>query len=112
MTMTTLHIAVELAVSDPWEFGTECGDKPIRGTLTGANASLLVVRLASPLNYQGLRLVGAIVRPRHVGESTDVLAATGELMANFLFVPREISSLADIRPAEPGVAAIGRVRVT
>lgn len=108
MSMTQLlNSVVDLSVSDPWEFGTECGEGPFSGLVTDAAKDALTVRLERPLRYQGKQLVAVVVRPRYKGESTDSLVQTRRLVANFLFLTRDVSSLATLRPLEDGIAAIG-----
>jgi hypothetical protein len=110
MTTTLVNSIVDLSVSDPWEFGTECGEGPFRGRVVDVAEGALAVRLEAPLQYRGKTLVAAIVRPRHGGESTEVLKQTRRLVANFLFLTRDVSSLGALRRSEDGVAAIGSAR--
>lgn len=106
-TTQLLNSVVDLSVSDPWEFGTECGEGPFSGRVTDVAKDALMVRLETPLRYQGKQLVAVIVRPRYTGDSTDLLVQTRRLLANFLFLTRDVSSVAALRPSEDGIAAIG-----
>jgi hypothetical protein len=109
--MSLVNNVLELSVSDPWEFGTECGPGPFRGRVTDVRKDALTVRLDVPLGYHGKQLIAAVVRPRHAGESTDVLMQTRRLIANFLFLTHDLPSLAALQPAEVGIAAIGSANV-
>jgi hypothetical protein len=107
MTATPKQSAVELWVSDPFEFGTECGVGPFKGTVVDTTSEALLVRLHEPFEYGGKRLVAAVARPRHVGDSTDLLATTGKLIVNILFLFREVPTLGALSPKEEGEAAVG-----
>jgi hypothetical protein len=102
-----LDSILDLMVSDPWEFGTECGTAPFSASVTDASQDALLVHLEKSLRYQGKKLVCVLVRPRHAGDSVNTLIQSRKLMANFLFLAREVSSLAGLRESEDGIAAIG-----
>ena len=102
---------VDLSVSDPWEFGTECGPGPFSGRVTDAAADALTARLELPPKLQGRELVAVVVRPRYTGESMDLLVRSRQLVANVLFLTRESSSLAGVHSVEHGVAAVGSVKI-
>ena len=106
-----LNMVVDLTVTDPWEFGTECGDGPFRGKVIDASSAALAIRLEAPLRFQGMALVMVIVRPRHTGESTDVLVTARRLSANCLFLTSGVTSLGDLGRSVDGVAAIGTAAV-
>ena len=56
MTLTSLlNRPVAVLVSDPWEFGVQCGIGPFVGTVVGATSELLIVRLSEPILYTGSR---------------------------------------------------------
>jgi hypothetical protein len=108
--MTTtqlLNSVVDLSVSDPWAFGSECGPGPFPGKVTDVTEDALLVRLDSPLRYQGGQLIAVIVRPRYTGESTGMLTRQRRLTTNFLFLTRDVSSFVALCPSEDGVSAIG-----
>lgn len=110
--MTTTHLAnmsVDITVSDPWEFGTECGVGPFRGRVVAQDTDALAVTLEKPLLYQGQSLMAVVVRPRHVGETVASLGAQRQLLAGLLFSTKEVLSSADFVTIENGVAAIGTV---
>jgi hypothetical protein len=67
-TTNLLNLAVSITVSDPWEFGTECGTGPFAGTITDVASDWLIIRLAVPIAYRGNEAVGsksASGLPRH-----------------------------------------------
>ena len=112
MTATQLlNMVVDLTVTDPWAFGTECGDGPFRGKVIDTSSDALAIRLEAPLRFQGMQLVTVIVRPRHTGESTDVLITARRLAANLLFLTSSVTSLGALKRSEDGVAAIGTATV-
>lgn len=112
MTATQLlDMVVDLTVSDPWEFGTECGDGPFRGRVIDSSGDALAIRLEAPLRFQGMQLATVIVRPRHTGESMDVLVSARRLSANLLFLTSSVTSLSAFKCSGGGVAAIGTATV-
>jgi hypothetical protein len=112
MTTTALaNTSVAVSVSDPFEFGTECGDRPFSGTIVDATPDAVLVRLDKPLKYQGKTLLAAVVRPRHAGDSTAQLQSEGKLFANILFLARDVATLAGLSAKEEGVPAIGTTTV-
>jgi hypothetical protein len=55
---------VDVLVSDPWEFGTECGVGPFPALVESANGELLL-RLEAPIQYRGAQLLSVVAAPRH-----------------------------------------------
>ncbi len=104
------NLPVSLVVSDPWEFGTECGTGPFLGTITDASADSLVIRLATPIVYKGRTLRSAVAKPRHVGDQPSSVAFK-PLFANVILTHVAISVVADIGAdtTKDGVLVIGTV---
>jgi hypothetical protein len=112
--MTTPELCrrlVELHVSDPWEFGTDCGEGPFRCRVVDATEAAALTHLEIPLRYRGTQIVAAIVRPRGVGQSMNILLRQGSINSNFLFLPHLATSLGELSDAEPGIAAIGHTQI-
>lgn len=80
------NLAVELVVSDPWEFGSECGTGPFPGMISSADESEILIRFAAPIVYRGRSFVTAVARPRHAGLSI-VSVVSGPLAANIVLLP-------------------------
>ncbi len=112
MTTSTLeNMAVAVSVSDPFEFGSECGERPFAGAIVDATMEAALVRLDKPLEYQGKTLLAAVVRPRHVGDSIYQLQSDGKLLVNILFLLRDLTALSELGTKDDGVPAIGTTTV-
>jgi len=95
---------VSLAISEPWEFGTEVGTEPIRGDITEiqrelrANSSglrcndLAVIRLDRPFAYRSLKCEYLLASPRHEGSSLTDIASAEVVSFNFSRIPSEQAS--------------------
>ena len=105
---------VEVLVSDPWEFGTECGVGPFVAVVLSATPEILLLRLEAPIEYRGERLTSLVVTPRHAPGRTDPLVSEGQLAANLCLLQSSVATLAELTDdARVGmVAAIGSVRTT
>ena len=105
-----LKLSVGILVSEPWEIGTECGVGPFAGIIIDATAEKLLIRLSKPISYAGKTLHTAAARPRHAGDNPEAVM-TKRLSANFMLLPQEIDSVAELQPnvTKDGVAAIGTV---
>ncbi len=108
MTIRNLNnIAVEITVSDPWEFGTQCGVGPFIGRVVEARSDAVAVAFDVPLLYEGKPLASVVIRARYVSDQIAALGDGQELAANFLFTSNEGIG----QRGETGVAAIGSVRM-
>lgn len=105
-----INLSVEILVSDPWDFGTECGVGPFSGIIINATAEKLVIRLSKPISYSGKTLHTAAASPRHVGDSPEAVT-TKRLSANFMLLPQKIDSVSQLQPevTKDGVAVVGTV---
>ena len=105
-----LNLAVVVFVSDPWEFGTECGTGPFQGIVADVTDENVLIRLGRPINYQGHEFRTVVAWPRHAGDSPRVIVA--RLMpANLVLLTQEISvapRMVEHLPAD-GVAVVGSV---
>ena len=106
-----IGISVDLTVSDPWEFGTECGIGPFRGTITDADDDRILIRLEEELHYQGKELNTVISRPRHYGDDNRAILSNGRLAANMLLMSAKFTVLGELTRDEAGcsIAVIGAV---
>lgn len=109
-TTSLLNLPVNITISDPWEFGTECGPGPFDGTITDATSDRLIVRLLSPVVYRGKTLKSAVARPRRAGDLPATVAFRA-LAANLILLPVDVQVAAqvDTGTTRDGVAAVGTV---
>jgi len=102
---------VEIRVSDPWEFGTECGIGPFPAMVTSVEPAALLLHLETPIRYRGVELLSVRVMPRHAPGTIERLVSEGRLAANLSFLRVEAGTLADVADdAKAGmVPAIGTI---
>jgi hypothetical protein len=107
-TKNLINTRVAITISDPWEFGTQCGVGPFFGRVVEARSDAVAVVLDMPILYEGKPLASAVIRARYVGDQITALGDGHEVVANFLF-SSDVGILLG-RQSETGVAAIGSVR--
>lgn len=109
-TASLLNLAVSVTVSDPWEFGTECGTGPFGGIITDVSSDRLIVRLSAPITYCGKSLRTVVARPRHANDLPSTVGSR-PLVANLILLPLDLQAAAQISPGttRDGVAAVGTV---
>jgi hypothetical protein len=107
---SVLNLGVTITVSDPWEFGTECGTGPFGGIVSDVTSDRLVVRLSTPIVYRGRVLSVVLARSRHVGD-TPATVGLRPLHANLILFPDEgpITGHAGAESTRQGVSAVGTV---
>jgi len=106
---------VDVFVSDPWEFGTECGSGPFTGRVVEIDDDAYLIRLDTSLNYRGLSFKSLIAKPRHVGVTpTDFDLAEGMLSTNMVLSISSPDSLQATKSAGVGenLVVIGSLRAT
>lgn len=112
--MTTtklLNLPVLIVVSDPWEFGTECGTGPFFGPILDATNAKLLVRFSKPVNYQGKTLLVALGQCRHIGDSLEKLSEK-PMAVNLVLLPEAVEKIAELNPEKDreGVAVIATIQ--
>jgi hypothetical protein len=65
--------AVQLTLSDPWDFVTSCGSGPFRGKVLRffqvGDLEQLLVEMSSDIAFGGRRCQHIVIKPRHCGHS-------------------------------------------
>jgi hypothetical protein len=112
---------VSLIISDPWEFGTECGFGPFYGKLTDSGAEKIadvdvqraLVTLDRPINYSNTDHVSAICHLRHEGSSLADLEAGLHVSVNITLLPIEAQTFSAINDDDfrRGYAATGSLQL-
>jgi len=102
---------VRIFVSDPWEFGTECGVGPFDAVITEAQTDALLLKLQVPIEYRGAHLQTVVARARHAHGTIDPLTSEGRLAANLTFLRDLVTTLSQVTDdAKAGmVPAIGSI---
>ena len=107
----TLHnMRAATTISDPWEFGTECGVGPFFGYVADYDDIRILVILEKPITYRGGSYGCVIGRPRHSTHLDIDLLAVSDVPMN-LGLYEGCISLAEEGTA-PGIAVTGSLRVT
>jgi hypothetical protein len=107
---SVLNLGVTITVSDPWEFGTECGTGPFGGVISDVTSDRLVVRLSTPIVYRGRVLSVVHARPRHLGD-TPATVGLRPLHANLILFPDDgsITGHTGTETTRQGVSAVGTI---
>ncbi|HPR50095.1 MAG TPA: hypothetical protein PK341_19100 [Spirochaetota bacterium] len=87
---------VTLKISDPWEFGTECGIGPFKGIIKDTNIDHILIKLENPIKYNGKVLIVALCRPRHSGSKIEDILNRIQLSANILLLSVDTDSISTI----------------
>lgn len=113
--------SVALTVSDPWEFGTECGVRSFYGKVTDFGIEKIgdvdiertLVTLDAPINYSSANYVSAICHVRHEGASLEDLEAGLNASVNITLLPIEANTFGDINSENfrSGFAASGSLQL-
>jgi hypothetical protein len=85
-----LNQRVRIEISDPWDFGTECGTAPRKGVLFSLSDLRAVVELDETVVYQGLALQSVVVTSRHANRQLE-LSRDRSFPANLVFVAAKAS---------------------
>lgn len=84
--------AVNLTISEPWDFGAAHGNGPFPATVVdvtreeGTGGGALLVRLEKPLWFQGNFCEHLIATPSAGGEKLDKLEPSGSLSCRFVSI--------------------------
>lgn len=108
-------------ISDPWEFGTECGVGPFFGKLTDSGTEKIadvdvqraLVTLDRAINYSNTNHVSAICHVRHEGASLADLEAGLHVSVNITLLPIEAKTFSGINDEDfrSGFAATGSLQL-
>jgi len=87
---------VALVISDPWEFGTECGTGPFLGTIKGKDSGKALILLDKTILYSGTNYSVCICTSRHQGKDIDDILNGKKVAANMMLISTKITSFSDI----------------
>jgi hypothetical protein len=112
--------SVALMISDPWDFGTECGVGPFNGKITDFGTEKIadediergLVELDRSISYLNTKYVSAICQVRHDGASLDNLKAGLDVSVNIALLPKKAKTLREISSNDfrDGFAALGSLQ--
>lgn len=103
---------VSIMISDPWDFGTECGIGPFWGIIIDTNNESLLVQLEKEIKYQRTDLQSAICTIRHERELKEGWSWYKEIPTNFILTER-IACLSEHKEKQKiySVGAIGSLKL-
>ena len=99
---------VALSISDPWDFGTECGTVPFTGTIARIDDEHIVVRLDDSISYRGREFRIGMVRSRYADEPIGSVRSR-TLAANILLLPLGLVEVTPSTDTQNGVSVVGSV---
>ena len=104
---------VSVFVSDPWDFGVECGVGPFAAIINDAESGVMLVGLRTPVVYRGKAFLSIVAKPRHAALTFDALRSGSLVGANMMLLQRRVMLIAAINSSSKlgGVAAIGGVEL-
>lgn len=102
---------ISFIISDPWEFGTECGTDPFFGVTKDVDGEKVLILLEKEISYRGVNYYVCISTPRHQGKDiADIL--NGEIVpANMILISTNVTSFYEIKKHGQGKtqAVIGTI---
>ena len=101
---------VSVLVSDPWDFGTECGVGPFRGSVVRREGMTLLIHLNVPIQYRGIELRAVVARPRYAQEILDEHLRREPVAMNLLLTLSPERCGLDMEPRDGEVTAIGSIQ--
>jgi hypothetical protein len=109
-----LKTKVTLMISDPWDFGTECGVGPFNGEFADLDRDRMLVRLERPIKYSNRIFKSALCHVRHEGISTDNLRERTRVSVNITLLSEDFTSLNKVDQAvfKEGFGAIGTIELS
>ena len=105
---------VQVLVSDPWEFGTECGVGPFAGNIADIDKEMLLITLETPISCQGSKLYSIVAQARHAPASLERLAEGKRLEANLFMLRSRMTNASELSDEVKtgGVPALGSIELT
>jgi|SRR5713226_1994135 len=80
---------INLMVSDPWRFGTEHGSGPFETVVQAESLTALFLKLAKPLQFEGVTWAFVAATPRHKGAEIRALLQNSKVDVNVISVDRD-----------------------
>lgn len=87
---------VALVISDPWEFGSECGTGPFEGNIKDEDSGKALVRFDKAISYGGTNFSLCICSPRHQGKDISDILNGEKIAANMMLISAKVESLSDV----------------
>lgn len=88
---------VSLFISDPWEFGTECGTGPFHGSIVDMDDGRIMVLLDKTILYEGYNYVICICSSRFQGKDIKDIFNKVKIPANMMLISANVRSFNDLK---------------
>lgn len=103
---------IRMMISDPWDFGTECGVGPFMGRIDDADENRIMILLDHEINFSNQRYKRALCSMRHEGNKTSDLKKGREISVNIVLLASAKQSLNQIDEIVNGYPAIGSIKIS
>ena len=102
---------IALLISDPWDFGTECGTGPFNGCIVDIDKEKTLIALDRTIEYSNISYYSALCQIRHEGFSMDDLRTGKTISINAVLLPMKATKLIDVSDEnyQKGFGAIGSI---
>jgi len=87
---------VAFVISDPWEFGTECGIGPFFGIIKDKNSGKALIYLDKTISYSGTNYSVCVCTSRHQGKDIDDILNGEKVAANMMLISTKATSFSDV----------------
>jgi hypothetical protein len=87
---------VALVVSDPWEFGTECGTGPFWGDIKDKESGKVLIVLTKTISYGGNKYSICICTKRHQGKDINDILKGEKIAANMMLISAKVASFSEV----------------
>ena len=97
--MTAVHLIekrIALTISEPWDFGTECGVGPFYGYIIDVEEKRFLIALENPITYSNATYVLANCQLRYEDDSTSDLRGRAAITVNVTLRSGQAQKLTEI----------------
>ncbi len=107
-------MAIEIVVSDPWDFVTDKGSGPFEGVVDRVEEGRLLVRLGLAIEYGDQAFQHLVVTPRAACDDLEDLSVVGRsINCNLLGVSGEVARsdhACDLSSLRGGLTLLGNIK--
>ena len=91
-----IELKVALVISDPWEFGSECGTGPFLGVIKNLEEEKILIALDKSITYGGIEYYACICKPRHQGKEFKGILNGENISANIMLDSTNTASFHEV----------------
>ena len=105
-----LGLKVEFVVSDPWEFGSECGTGPYKGIIRDLDQEKVLIVLDKPILNKNIHYFVSICSPRYQYKEIKSILDRENIAINMMLVSTNVVSFSEV--GGQTLAVIGNLKKT